>query len=142
MRVPTRPVGILLRLQVNLEDGRQYQRRRRLRHPVSETRYAQRPELPTLQVPRQCPQPPVHPLRLDVRDRLAVHPGCAAVATDGLEQLREDQSDLANWTRGRPEGPLRADGRAARRAEPIRRAVSEQDEVSSTRCARRAVCCG
>ena len=30
---------------------------------------------------------------------------------------------------GRPEGPLRADGRAARRAEPVRRAVSEQDEV-------------
>ena len=29
----------------------------------------------------------------------------------------------------RPEGPLRADGRAARRAEPVRRAVSEQDEV-------------
>ena len=30
---------------------------------------------------------------------------------------------------GRPQGPLRADGRAARRAEPVRRAVSEQDEV-------------
>ena len=30
---------------------------------------------------------------------------------------------------GRPEGPLRADGRAARRAEPVRRTVSEQDEV-------------
>ena len=29
----------------------------------------------------------------------------------------------------RPEGPLRADGRASRRAEPVRRAVSEQDEV-------------
>ena len=44
-------------------------------------------------------------------------------------QLHEDQSDLANWTRGRPQGPLRADRRAARRVEPVRRAVSEQDEV-------------
>ena len=30
---------------------------------------------------------------------------------------------------GRPQGPLRADGRAARRAEPVRRSVSEPDEV-------------
>ena len=44
-------------------------------------------------------------------------------------RLHEDQSDLANWTRGDRSGPLRADRRAARRAEPVRRAVSEQDEV-------------
>ena len=31
------------------------------------------------------------------------------------KQLREDQSDLASWNAGRPEGPLRADDRAARR---------------------------
>ena len=44
-------------------------------------------------------------------------------------QLLEDQSDLAELDAGRPEGPLRADRRAARRAEPVRRAVPEQDEV-------------
>ena len=102
IRVPARPIGVLLRLQVGLEDGRQQQHRRRLYHPLSETRNAQRPELPALllrdedlsyrlrpvgprlQVPRQCSQPPVHPERLDVRDRLAVHPGRATVATHGL----------------------------------------------------------
>ena len=44
MRAPARPIGVLLRLQVGLEDRRQHQRRRRLRHPVPETRNAQRPE--------------------------------------------------------------------------------------------------
>ena len=44
-------------------------------------------------------------------------------------QLREDQSALANWTRGDRPGALRADRRAARRAEPVRRAVSEPDDV-------------
>ena len=40
MRAPARPVGVLLRLQVGLEDRRQHQHRRRLRHPVPETRDA------------------------------------------------------------------------------------------------------
>ena len=102
MRAPARPVRILFRWQVGLEDRRQHQHRRRLHHPVPETRNAQRSELPALllrdedlpnrtrtvgpllQVPRQCSQPPVHPERLDVRHRLAVHPGRAAVATHGL----------------------------------------------------------
>ena len=44
-------------------------------------------------------------------------------------QLREDQSDLANWTRGDRKARFGADGRAARRAEPVHRAISEQDEV-------------
>ena len=44
-------------------------------------------------------------------------------------QLREDQSDLANWTRGDRKARFEADRRAARRAEPVRRAVSDQDEV-------------
>ena len=48
-----------------------------------------RPVGPRLQVPRQRFQPPVHPERLDVRDRLAVHPGRAAVATNGLPGDRE-----------------------------------------------------
>ena len=45
------------------------------------------------------------------------------------EQLREDPVRPGELDAGRPEGPLRADGRAARRAEPVRRAVSEPDEV-------------
>ena len=107
VRVAARPIRILFRLQVGFEDGRRHQHRRRLRHPVPETRNAQRPELPTLllrdedlpnrtrlvgprlQVPRQCSQPLVHPRRLDVRDRLAVHPGRAAVATHSLPGDRE-----------------------------------------------------
>ena len=36
-------------------------------------------------------------------------------------QLREDQSDLANWTRGDRKARFKPDGRAARRAEPVRR---------------------
>ena len=32
------------------------------------------------------------------------------------EKLREDQSDLASWTRGDRKAPLRADGRASRRS--------------------------
>ena len=80
MRVAARPIGILLRCKVRFEDRRQHQHRRRLRYPVPQARYAQWPKLPTLllrdedlpnrsrpispflQVPRQCPQPPVHPL--------------------------------------------------------------------------------
>ena len=44
-------------------------------------------------------------------------------------QLRRGPVRPRELDAGRPEGPLRADGRAARRAEPVRRAVSEQDEV-------------
>ena len=47
-RVSARPVGILLRFKVRFEDRRQHQHRRRLRHPVPETRYAQWPKLPAL----------------------------------------------------------------------------------------------
>ena len=43
-------------------------------------------------------------------------------------QLHEDQSDLANWTRGDRRARFEQTA-AARRAEPVRRAVSEQDEV-------------
>ena len=48
-----------------------------------------RPVGPLLQVPRQYSQPPAHPERLDIRDRLAVHPGRAAVAADSLPGDRE-----------------------------------------------------
>ena len=42
IRVATRPIGVLLWLQVGLEDRRQHQRRRRLRRPVPETRHGHR----------------------------------------------------------------------------------------------------
>ena len=48
VRAPVRPVGVLLRLQVGLEDQRQHEHRRRLRHPVPYARNAQGPELPML----------------------------------------------------------------------------------------------
>ena len=101
-RAPARPIGILFRGQIGFEDRRQHQHCRRLRHPIPHTRNAQRPELPALllrdqnlphrvgpvgpflQVPRQFPEPPVHPRRLDVGDRLPVHPGRPAVAADLL----------------------------------------------------------
>ena len=44
---------------------------------------------PLTQQPRQCPQPPVNPERLDARDRFAVHPGRPAVAADRLPGDRE-----------------------------------------------------
>ena len=44
-------------------------------------------------------------------------------------QLREDQSDLANWTRGDRKARFEQDRRAARWAEPVRCAVSDQNEV-------------
>ena len=70
---------------------------RRLRHPVPQTRNAQRTEFtalllrnenlpnrlrsvsPRLQVPRQYFQPAIHPERLDVRNRLAVNTGSPAI---------------------------------------------------------------
>ena len=53
-----------------------------------------------------------------------------ALRPDGrCDQRRRDQSDLANWTRGDCKARFEQTARAARRAEPVRRAVSEQDEV-------------
>ena len=81
---------------------RQYHQRRRLRNPIPNARYAQRSVLPCLllgdqhlshrarsiaaflQVPRQFPKPSFHPLRLDALHRLAIHPGCPAIAADRL----------------------------------------------------------
>ena len=96
-RATARSIGILFRTQVRFENRRQHQRRRRLRYPIPDTRDTQRSVLTglllrnqdppdrlrpvglLLQVPRQFPKPPVHPIRFDVRYRLAVHPGGAAV---------------------------------------------------------------
>ncbi len=96
----SRPIGGLLRGQVRLDHRRQHQQRRRLRHPIPQTRNAQCPILPALflrnphppnrlrpvgpflQLPRQSPKPPLHAPRLNVRHRLAVHPGRPAIAAD------------------------------------------------------------
>src|ERR1035438_4903384 len=40
------PIGILFRLQVGLENRFEYQHRRRLRNPIADGRYSQRPLLP------------------------------------------------------------------------------------------------
>ena len=103
----SRPIGILLRLQVGFEYRLQHEHGRCLRHPIPQAGDAQWPELaalllrdqnlthrfryvgPVLQVPRQFPNPLLHPKRLDIRDRLPVDPGRAAIAADprpGLHQ--------------------------------------------------------
>ena len=51
------------------------------------------------------------------------------LSTVPAAQLREDQSDLANWTRGDRKARFEQTAERARRAEPVRRTVSEQDEV-------------
>ena len=73
----------------------QHEHGRCLRHPIPQAGNAQWPELaalllrdqnlthrfryvgPVLQVPRQFPNPLLHPKRLDIRDRLPVNPGRA-----------------------------------------------------------------
>ena len=94
----SRAIGVLLRLQVGLEDRLQDQHCRHLHHTVFDARNAQRPLLAirfgdvhasdrlgsVRLVPeffRQFVQPPVHAVRLDVREGLAVDPRCAAVGT-------------------------------------------------------------
>ena len=101
-RTSPRSVGVLLRWQVRFDDRRQNQHRRRLRHPVPDAGNAQWSELPApllrnenppycfrpvgprLQVPRQLSKPPAHPVRLDVRHRLAIDPAGPAVTADRL----------------------------------------------------------
>ena len=48
LRASSRPVRVLLRLQVRLEYRLQHQHRRRLRNPIPQARYAQGTELPRL----------------------------------------------------------------------------------------------
>src|SRR6202163_325054 len=87
-------VGILLRWKIGLEDRFQHQHRCRHADPIPQGRDAQRPEfavglryehssdgvrsvsfLPESK--RQFAKPPPHPIRIDVREILAVHPWCA-----------------------------------------------------------------
>ena len=101
-RTSSRSVGVLLRWQVRFDDRRHNQHRRRLRHPVPYAGNAQWSELPApllrnenppycirpvgprLQVPRQLSKPPAHPVRLDVRHRLAIDSTGPAVTPDRL----------------------------------------------------------
>ena len=51
------------------------------------------------------------------------------LSTVPAAQLREDQSDLANWTRGDHKARVEQTAERHAGAESVRRAVSEQDEV-------------
>ena len=95
-----RPVGVLLRFQVRLNDRHQHKQRRCLRHPVPYARNPQWPVLPrlflrdqylahrlrcvgpVLQLPRQFPKPTPHAVCFDILESLPVHPGRAAVAAN------------------------------------------------------------
>ena len=96
-----RSVGVLLRLQVRLEDRFEHEHGRRLHHAVSDRRYAQRslfavrlrdPYPPhrtglvrlALEFLHQFPQPTPGPIRLDVLKRLVVHSRCPLVGTAAL----------------------------------------------------------
>ena len=78
--------------------------------------------------PDRSPLPPTRcgAARSRRRRRRAAGPAAVNRAGDAAARgpVRPGELDA-----GRPQGPLRADGRAARRAEPVRRAISEQDEV-------------
>ena len=92
------PVGVLLRLQVGLEDRLRDQHHGHLRHAIPDRTDPQRALLairfgdehasnrlgsvrPGLQVRRQFVQPPIQPVRLDVLEPLAIDPRCAVVGT-------------------------------------------------------------
>jgi site-specific DNA recombinase len=101
------PIGVLLRLQVGLEDRLQDQHCRHLRHAVSDRPDAQRPLfairfgdentthwlrsirlLP--QLVRQFVQPPIDAIRLDVRERLTIDPRRATVGSAAVEGKAQD----------------------------------------------------
>ncbi len=92
------PVGVLLRLQVGLEDRLEDQHHGHLRHAIPDRTDPQRALLSIrfrsvhashrsgavrlrFQVRRQFVQPPVPPVPLDVLERLVVDPRRAAVGT-------------------------------------------------------------
>ena len=108
LRASSRPVCVLLRLQVCLEYRPQHQHRRRLRNPIPQAWNAQWTELPRLflrdehpahrirlvgaipQVPRQFPDPTLHSVRLDILDRHTIHSCRSAVAPDDPPRLQEE----------------------------------------------------
>ena len=100
-------VGVDFRWKVGFEDRLQHQHRCRHADPIPHGRDAQRPEfavglryehasdrlrsvclLPERK--RQFGQPPLHPIRLDVRKVLAVHPRCALVRAALGIGMRQD----------------------------------------------------
>ncbi len=97
----TRPVGVLLRREVGLEDRLQDHHHRHLRHAVPKRADPKRPllavrlgdEHPTnragtiraiLEIVRQCGQPRARSRRFDVRERLTIDPGGAVVLPTAL----------------------------------------------------------
>ena len=94
--VAARPVGVLLGWKVGFEDRLQHQHRCCHADPIPQGRDAQRPEFAVgfryehssdrirsvLLVPerkRQFAEPPLHAVRLDIREVLTVHARCALV---------------------------------------------------------------
>ena len=100
-------VGVLLWWKVGFEDRFEHQHRCCHAHPIAQGRDAQRPKfavglrdehssdgirsvglLPERK--RQFAEPPLHPVRLDVREVLTVHPRCALVGPALSVGMRQD----------------------------------------------------
>ena len=91
-------IAVLLQFQVSVKYRRQHEHGRCLSHLVPNGWYPKRPELAglflrdqnlshrsqhvrsVLQVPRQFPEPPLHPVCVDIAEALPVRPGLATVA--------------------------------------------------------------
>ena len=105
--VAPRTVGVLFWWKVGFEDRFQHQHRCCHADPIPQGRDAQRPEfavglryehssdgvrsvslLPERK--RQFAEPPLHPIRLDVREVLAIHTGCALVGAALGIGMRQD----------------------------------------------------
>ena len=96
MGTEVRTIAVLLVRQVDLEDGAKHHHRSRHRRPISNTGDAERAlaavrlryphtshRLSSIRLPAEClrqfTQPPLFPVRLDVRKVLPVHPRCACI---------------------------------------------------------------
>ena len=94
--IAARTVGVLLGRKVGFEDRFEHQHRCCHAHPIAQGRDTQRPKLAVSlrdkhssdglrsvsllpERKRQFTEPPLHPVRLDVREVLAVHARCAFV---------------------------------------------------------------
>ena len=105
-RTAVRSVGVLLRLQVRLENGFEDQHCRHLHHAITDRWNAQRPFFAVrfgnpyppdwlrsirlvLEFLRQFTQPLLFAVRFDVRERLPVHTGSAAVVTAPRQRMPE-----------------------------------------------------
>jgi hypothetical protein len=115
--IAARPVGVLLGWKVGFEDRFEHQHRCCHAHPIAQGRDAQRPEFAVgfryehssdgvrsvLLVPerkRQFAEPPLHAIRLDIREVLTVPTRCALVGMElfhrgGLANLNEAEGGNA-----------------------------------------------